>query len=138
PAMKETYRFIESTDPSIPHLAIQLTHMLDSYMIWVGTTTLPEHDVKYAPVQGSLCKDWSCAMPPRFAGIPGPATSIYRSSASDHSLSIAQRLAQRFKKQIFLSLDLPSSIMSLGQGPQLLLRAEKALLEALKAAEATP
>lgn len=66
PAMKETYRFIESTDPSIPHLAIQLTHMLDSYMIWVGTTTLPEHDVKYAPVQGSLCKDWSCAMPPRF------------------------------------------------------------------------
>jgi proteasome assembly chaperone 4 len=135
-------------------------------MIWIGTTTLSEQDVKFAPIQGSLCKDWACAMPPRFPGSPGPATSIFRSSASDYALAIAQRLgtfvlfsrfdlfcrmrvmtpiiffvvhflsiAQRFKKQIFLSVDIPSSVISLGQGPQLLLRVEKAALDTLKAAE---
>lgn len=37
-------------------------------------------------------------------------------------------IAKRFKKQIFLSLDIPSSFLSVGQGPKLLLEAEKGIV----------
>lgn len=57
--------------------------------------------------QGRLTKDWACAMPSLNTSTPGAATSLYRSSESDAALSMAQRLARRWKKQIILSIDIP-------------------------------
>jgi hypothetical protein len=37
-------------------------------------------------------------------------------------------IAKRFKKQVFMSLDIPSSFLSLGQGPKLLHEAEKGIV----------
>jgi proteasome assembly chaperone 4 len=36
--------------------------------------------------------------------------------------------AKRFKKQIFMSIDIPASFLSLGQGPKLLHEAEKGIV----------
>ena len=45
------------------------------------------------------------------------------------------RTARRFKKQIFLSVDIAPSFMSLGDGPRLLLAVEKAVVDHLKSLE---
>lgn len=44
-------------------------------------------------------------------------------------------VAKRFKKQIFLSVDIPPGFLSMGDGPLLVLAAEKAVVEGLKEAE---
>jgi proteasome assembly chaperone 4 len=91
--------------------------------------------------------------------VPGAATTIYRSSSSDVSLSMAQRLgeacpvqgcrpkcllylswpfvpaARRFKQQIFLAVDVPPSFMALGDGPRLIMAVEKAVVDVLKSLE---
>ncbi|KAF8236545.1 hypothetical protein L208DRAFT_1390654 [Tricholoma matsutake] len=121
-------RYLASSDPSLPALALQVIRLVDSHMIWIGTTECSPADVGRACLQGSLCKDWACAMPPTTTGQHAPATSLSRSLSSDVALSMAQRLAKRFKKQIFLSLDIPSSFLSVGQGPKLLLEAEKGIV----------
>jgi proteasome assembly chaperone 4 len=43
--------------------------------------------------------------------------------------------ARRFKKQIFLSVDIPAAVVGFGQGQELLLDAERGLVEALKELE---
>ena len=43
--------------------------------------------------------------------------------------------ARRFKKQIFLSVDFPAAAVGFGQGQELLLDAERGLVEALKELE---
>lgn len=58
-------RHLASSDPFLPALALQVTRLVDSYMIWVGTTEGSPADVEQACSQGSLCKDWACAMPPK-------------------------------------------------------------------------
>jgi hypothetical protein len=93
-------------------------------------------------------------------------TSLFRSSGSDVALSMAQRLgrlalcpcyspptdlprspvtlhrifsahaAKRFKKQIFLSVDVPPSMLGGGGGPRVLLAAERALVRRLQELEA--
>ena len=40
--------------------------------------------------------------------------------------------AKRFKKQIFLSVDIPSEVYSSGQGPAVLLEVEKGVVDQLK------
>jgi len=40
--------------------------------------------------------------------------------------------AKRFKKQIFLSVDVPPEVYSSGQGPAVLLEVEKGVVEQLK------
>lgn len=40
--------------------------------------------------------------------------------------------ARRFKKQIFLSVDVPPTFLSMGNGPRLLLEVERALVGRLK------
>lgn len=86
---------------------------------------------------------------------PGAATSLYRPSASDAALTMAQRLgdisvfcseharhtlteatgfvavARRTKKQIFLSIDMPPSLGSMGQDGKLLLAIERAVVKLL-------
>jgi proteasome assembly chaperone 4 len=57
-------RFIPSADSSLPSLALQVSCLVDSYMIWIGTTECVPEDVHKAASQGSLTRDWACAMPP--------------------------------------------------------------------------
>ena len=45
------------------------------------------------------------------------------------------RLAKRFQKQIFLSVDIPSGFSPNGQGDKLLFEAEKGIVAALKEIE---
>ena len=44
----------------------------------------------------------------------------------------ARPLAKRFKKQIFLSVDVPPEVYSAGRGPAVLLEAEKGVVEQLR------
>lgn len=48
---------------------MQIICLVDSYMIWVGTTSEgrgeeAEGGAELAPLQGHLARDWACAMPP--------------------------------------------------------------------------
>ncbi|KAG6880213.1 hypothetical protein C0992_003877 [Termitomyces sp. T32_za158] len=124
-------RYLTPSDLSLPALVLQVTELVGSYMVWIGTTENSLDDADKAVMQGSLCKDWACAMPPKAIGATVPATSLFRSSGSDVALSMAQRLAKRFGKQIFLSVDVPSSFMTIGQGPKLLFEAEKGIVASL-------
>lgn len=61
----------EATTNGIPATIIQITELLQSYMIWVGTmdadlaNPVDEETVeRLAAAQGCLAKDWACAMPP--------------------------------------------------------------------------
>lgn len=61
----------EATTTGIPGIIIQITELVRSYMIWVGTTdgdvastTDSETLERIVADQGSLAKDWACAMPP--------------------------------------------------------------------------
>ncbi|KAG0701332.1 hypothetical protein DFH29DRAFT_927344 [Suillus ampliporus] len=127
-----TSKYVAPSDPSLPALALQITSLVGSYMIWVGATNQPPESVHHAAHSGVLCRDWACAMPalPGNTG-PGPATSLFRSSSSDVSFSMAQRLARRFHQQIFLSIDVPSSLLSTPRGSHLLFDAEKGIVAAL-------
>jgi len=82
-------------------------------MLWIGIAD--GDDTEKAVLRGHLCNDWACAMPPRAPGAPSPSTSLFASSRSDIALSMAQRLARRFQKQIFLSVDIPPGLLSLQQ-----------------------
>lgn len=60
--------YVSPPDPSLPALAIQITRLVDSYMLWVGITALDPDNVSKAPALGSLAGDWACAMPPNKVG----------------------------------------------------------------------
>ncbi|KDN46213.1 hypothetical protein RSAG8_04440, partial [Rhizoctonia solani AG-8 WAC10335] len=81
---------------------------------------------------GSLAKDFSCAMPTTQVSTPALGVPIFRSRDSDESLALSQRLARRFKKQIFLSLDIPVLIKTSGQTSYFMSQVEKHLLVTLK------
>ncbi|KAF9233324.1 hypothetical protein BU15DRAFT_54046 [Melanogaster broomeanus] len=125
-------RYIPPAEPTLPALGLQITSLVDSYMLWIGVTGEPPETVQNAPRSGTLCRDWACAMPSGHTG-PGPATSLFRSSGSDIALSMAQRLARRFRKQIFLSVDIPPAYLTAAEGSRILLEAEKGIVEMLKA-----
>ncbi|KAI0697239.1 hypothetical protein BC835DRAFT_1270564 [Cytidiella melzeri] len=128
-------KYIPTSERALPALALQITQLVGSYMVWIGTTGESAENVETALLQGSLLRDWACAMPPTNTAIPPAATNLYRSSSSDVSLSMAQRLARRFKKQIFLSVDVPPAFMTPGDGPKLMLAVEKAAVQSLQALE---
>ncbi|KAH9839478.1 uncharacterized protein C8Q71DRAFT_749653 [Rhodofomes roseus] len=128
-------KLVPPSDPTLPALAVQVTRLLDSYMLWIGTTDEAAEDVQNALLQGHIARDWACAMPLGNLNVPPAATSLYRSSSSDAALSMSQRLARRFKKQIFLSIDLPPGFDSMGQGQKLILAVEKAVVETLREVE---
>lgn len=56
-------KFVPPSDPTLPALALQVTRLRDSYMLWIGTTEESAEDVQNAPLQGHLARDWACAMP---------------------------------------------------------------------------
>lgn len=56
-------QYLPPTKPSSPALAVQVIQLVESYMIWVGTTNVMAEDVDKATLHGKLCKDWACAVP---------------------------------------------------------------------------
>ncbi|KAI0082059.1 hypothetical protein K474DRAFT_1688402 [Panus rudis PR-1116 ss-1] len=129
-------KYIPPPEPYLPALGLQVTQLTGSYMVWVGVTEESAENAQLVPLRGFLLKDWACAMPPGpNVAIPPAATSLYRASSSDTALPMAQRLARRFKKQIFLSVDVPPSFMAMGDGPKVLLAIERAVVEELKSLE---
>lgn len=61
-------KYLPPGDPTMPGLALQITQLVDSYMIWVGVAESSE-GVERASVEGKLCQDWACAMPPKRVGV---------------------------------------------------------------------
>ncbi|WVR07208.1 hypothetical protein IAU60_004249 [Kwoniella sp. DSM 27419] len=132
PTVQTHHTTLPSPLPSSPSFTFHLTRLVDTLMIWVGTG--PPTDASgfgassaSGPSEKKLASDWSVAMPSR-GNIPVTATPIYRSGASDVSLSMSQRLARKFpSNQIHLSLSLPSSLTS-SSGPSFDPYASKVLL----------
>jgi len=135
--IKIVSKHLPGSESSLPPLVMQIICLVDSYMIWVGTTSdsqgeQVEGGAELALLQGHLARDWACAMPPVYEGSTTTASALFRSADSDAAFSMSQRLAKRFKKQIFLSVDVPSEVYSSGQGPAVLLEVEKGVVEQLK------
>lgn len=65
-AIKIVAKQLTGSDSSLPPLTMQVICLVDSYMIWVGTTSdgRGEGGAELAPLQGHLARDWACAMPP--------------------------------------------------------------------------
>ncbi|EIM81218.1 uncharacterized protein STEHIDRAFT_42849, partial [Stereum hirsutum FP-91666 SS1] len=118
---------------SLPTLALQVTSLVNSYMLWIGTTRGEESKkAEEAVMGGCVARDWACAMPP--LGVRSSGTSLLRSSSSDVALGMAQRLARRTNKQIFLSVDVPPTFLS-GGGGRTLLEVERAAIGVLRELE---
>ncbi|PSR81182.1 hypothetical protein PHLCEN_2v6517 [Hermanssonia centrifuga] len=117
-------KYVPPSDPALPALALQITQLVGSYMIWVGSTEHPADKVEIAPLQGSLLRDWAC----------------YRNDDNAAGLNVVfvsppRVSARRFKKQIFLSVDVPPSFMTVGEGARLILAVERAVVDGLKELE---
>lgn len=63
---------LETSDPSLPSLVLQITQLVDTYMIWIGVAgdDTGVGGAEKAVLCGNLCNDWACAMPPRVVGFP--------------------------------------------------------------------
>lgn len=64
PRIQVVTHYIPSAELGLPALAVQITRLVGTYMVWVGTTDGEPEEVQNAPTQGYLGKDWACAMPP--------------------------------------------------------------------------
>ncbi len=73
PQIRVETRYFPPAEPALPPLAVQITRLVETRMLWVGTTELEAEDVQKAPLQGSLAKDWACAMPTRDIVSPVPS-----------------------------------------------------------------
>ncbi|KAF8124955.1 hypothetical protein EV363DRAFT_694363 [Boletus edulis] len=125
-------KYIAPAEATLPALGVHITRLVDSYMVWVGVTEETAESVGDAPQSGSLCRDWACAMPPTpGSALTGAATTLYRTSGSDVAFSMAQRLAKRVRKPVFLSVDIASSL----HGTRLLMDAERGIVETLSELE---
>ncbi|KAL7415326.1 hypothetical protein BDY24DRAFT_382557 [Mrakia frigida] len=102
--------------PSSPHFLLHVTQLTKSYLLWVGTCTSEGR-----PTTVRLGADWACGMPALGSVGKTPTrapvgTTLCRTGSADLALSMSTRLAKRFSSQIFLSLDLPSSLTT-SSGP---------------------
>ncbi|KIY61643.1 hypothetical protein CYLTODRAFT_362581, partial [Cylindrobasidium torrendii FP15055 ss-10] len=79
-----------------------ITSLINSFMIWAGSANATTEDSNPGE-NGRLFRDWTCAMSqPNKQPI---GTTLLRTSTSDAALSMAQRIARRTPKAIFLSAD---------------------------------
>ena len=65
-AIKVQVQIIGANDPASPPMVLQVTQMVDTYMLWIGAVENIS-DIgagENAVLSGNLCKDWACAMPP--------------------------------------------------------------------------
>lgn len=63
--MLVTTKYLESRNASLPSLVLQVTQLVDSYMLWIGVSEGSPDDAEVAVMRGRLSKDWACAMPPK-------------------------------------------------------------------------
>jgi proteasome assembly chaperone 4 len=133
PKIKVSTHYFGAT-PTTPAIVIQVTHLDGSYMLWAGLTEADlEETAVQSIAQGRLTRAWACGMPPTNPSIPPGGTSIFQSQNVEPVLPMAMRLAKRFKKQMFLSVDIP---ISGGHEASLIsLEIEKRLVETLKKLE---
>lgn len=64
-AIKVQVKIIGANDPASPPLVLQVTQMVNTYMLWIGAVENIS-DIgagENAVLSGNLCKDWACAMP---------------------------------------------------------------------------
>lgn len=94
-------KYVGPSDGSETGLVVQITKMMDSYMVWVGSTRKENETV-----EGRLCRDWAYAMPAKKIGGEPSGTSLFRSNSCNVALSMAQRIAKRTGKAIHLSVDI--------------------------------
>lgn len=61
---------LEASDPSLPSLVLQITQLVDTYMLWIGIADgdMAVSGTEKTVLRGHLCNDWACAMPPRVVG----------------------------------------------------------------------
>jgi len=129
-------KYFAPSDANLPALVLQITRLVGSYMLWIGTTDVQPENAEAAVSRGRLCQDWACSMPPTSSTIiQAPGMPICRTSASDVALSMTQRLARRFKKQIFLSVDISPTFALSGQMSQVAVEMERRAFGALKEIE---
>lgn len=64
--IKNQVKVLQLSDPSSPPLVLQITQMVDTYMLWIGAVDNSANvgNGENAVLNGNLCKDWACAMPP--------------------------------------------------------------------------
>ncbi|KAG8825499.1 hypothetical protein FRC19_011291 [Serendipita sp. 401] len=137
-----TRHFDPDEQRDIPGIAVQITKGVGVYIIWAGITgTRPasskEEYLEPIVQEGRLGADWACSMPRVKSSMPIAATSLLKTSQDAVALPLSQRLAQRFGKQIFVSIDIPPSLTLGGNGPTLALAVEKAVVNAIKSIEET-
>lgn len=65
PPITITTRYLASKTPGLPALVLQVTQLVDSYMVWVGISDGGPEAKERTVAQGQLCRDWAVAMPPR-------------------------------------------------------------------------
>ena len=63
PIRTET-RYFPPPDDVLPALVLQITELVDSYVLWIGPTDESQENAQRAPEKGNLCRDWACAMAP--------------------------------------------------------------------------
>ncbi|KZO93075.1 hypothetical protein CALVIDRAFT_566795 [Calocera viscosa TUFC12733] len=153
------YRFPPSL-PSGPTFGLQVTQLTGTYVLWVGVlpsgseelAVLPQLDplrdeegggsggeVGGGGEEAKLGRDWAVGMPPR-GSLPPVGTQLLRSSGDDLALPLAQRLARRFGKQVFLSVDVgdltAGGMMGMGaEGARVVMDVERGLVRVLQALE---
>ncbi|KAF8331110.1 uncharacterized protein EI90DRAFT_3058588 [Cantharellus anzutake] len=133
--------FVFEKTPASPCILLQVTELVESYIIWVGisdtpvTSSEPQDILEQRISQGCLATDWGCGVPPLKDGTFSISTPLFRSSSNDNSLSMSLRLARRFKKQIFLSIDATFSLGNPVNHSHILLQIERNLISALKSLE---
>jgi proteasome assembly chaperone 4 len=82
-------QFVTPQDPSLSPIAIQITCLDGSYLVWAGAADARAAELDEMTELGHLCKDWACAMPGGEA-----TTSLFRTAGSDWAASMAQRLGK--------------------------------------------
>lgn len=56
-------RYFPPAGDSMPALVLQVTRLVNSYMLWIGATDERPESASMAVLKGNLCRDWACAMP---------------------------------------------------------------------------
>ena len=136
--MKSTSHAYPSRDGALPSFAVQLTELgPDSFMIWAGVSDAAAGMDGTALLQGKLGSDWAVSMPQVSSGrdvvatlrlwlwlVQAPAgTQLLQTAGSDIAQAMANRLARRWKVQMFVSVDVPVSFMG-GSGLSLAMERE--------------
>ncbi|KAL8280848.1 hypothetical protein RQP46_006852 [Phenoliferia psychrophenolica] len=114
PQIKTQSFVIDLPDPALPPFFVQLVELRGSVVITVGT----------APTPYAIAGDFACAM----HTAQGPPSSTALTPNASTSLSMSAKFSRRYKRQVFLSLDLAAFTTQGRPANNLVLTLEKALL----------